>query len=267
VLAPPSIPPVLPPTPGGAAARAAAGPSGAAAPGPTRRARPTNRPTRRPAQPERQDAGQAGILGVLASLRGTATETLFADHSALDDEGAEILDGLQGTTLASAAGMGGMGITGTGAGGPGGNGLIGLGTIGTIGTCKDCVATGDRLAGLGRRTLARLPEVSSGTTIVRGSLDKEIVRRVVRRHIKEVKYCYERELVRHPALLGRVVTQFAILPTGRVATALLASSTVGNVEVESCVLAAVRRWEFPVPLGGGVVMVTYPFMLTPAGAP
>ena len=28
---------------------------------------------------------------------------------------------------------------------------------------------------------------------------------------------------------------------------------------------AVRRWEFPKPLGGGIVIVSYPFVLTPAG--
>jgi hypothetical protein len=29
---------------------------------------------------------------------------------------------------------------------------------------------------------------------------------------------------------------------------------------------AVRRWEFPKPMGGGIVMLSYPFVLTRAGA-
>jgi TonB family protein len=261
----PTIPEVIPPTPGGAAApAAAAGPTGAATPGPTRR---VPRPVRHLARPEPEDPRRAGILGVFEAVPGTAAGTAFSTHSALDDAGASALEGLQGTTLASAAGTSALGSTGTGAGGPGDTGLIGLGTIDTIGKCADCVAAGDRLAVLGKRRLAKLPEVTSGLVTTRGSLDKEIIRRVVRRHLTEVKYCYERELVRLPALAGRVVTEFAILPTGRVATALLASSTVGNLAVESCVLAAVRRWEFPAPVGGGAVMVTYPFVLTPAGAP
>ena len=39
-----------------------------------------------------------------------------------------------------------------------------------------------------------------------------------------------------------------------------------NVRVENCTVQAVRRWEFPKPLGGGIVIVSYPFVLTPAGS-
>jgi hypothetical protein len=40
---------------------------------------------------------------------------------------------------------------------------------------------------------------------------------------------------------------------------------MGNARVENCIVQAVRRWEFPKPLGGGIVIVSYPFVLTPAG--
>jgi len=45
----------------------------------------------------------------------------------------------------------------------------------------------------------------------------------------------------------------------------VASSTMGNSQVEDCIAKAVRRWTFPSPEGGGVVIVTYPFVLAPAG--
>ena len=35
-------------------------------------------------------------------------------------------------------------------------------------------------------------------------VDKEIIRRVIRRHMNEVKFCYERELQRNPTLRGAV---------------------------------------------------------------
>jgi TonB family protein len=100
---------------------------------------------------------------------------------------------------------------------------------------------------------------------VTGSLDREIVRRTIRRHINEVKFCYEQELVAHRDLGGRVTVHFTIAGTGQVLAAVLQSSTLGNPRVESCMVQAVRRWEFPRPVGGGLVMVSYPFMLTPAG--
>ena len=98
-----------------------------------------------------------------------------------------------------------------------------------------------------------------------GSLDKEIIRRIIRRHINEVKYCYEQELTKKPDLGGRIMVQFTIAASGQVIASVLQNSTMGNARVENCTVQAVRRWEFPKPLGGGIVIVSYPFVLTPAG--
>ena len=99
----------------------------------------------------------------------------------------------------------------------------------------------------------------------RGSLDKEIIRRIIRGHINEVKDCYERALAKDPALFGRVMVQFTIAASGDVIASVLQSSTIGDESVESCTVAAVRRWQFPKPIGGGIVIVSYPFVFTPQG--
>jgi TonB family protein len=95
-----------------------------------------------------------------------------------------------------------------------------------------------------------------------GSLDKEVIRGVIRRHIAEVRSCYERELVKDSSLAGRISVQFTIAFTGDVLESLLQSSTMGNPRVEECVVRAVRQWKFPKPQGGGVVIVSYPFNFT-----
>ena len=79
-----------------------------------------------------------------------------------------------------------------------------------------------------------------------------------------MKYCYEQELTRRPDLGGRITVQFTIAASGQVMATQLLNSTVGNERVESCTVQAVRRWEFPKPLGGGIATVSYPFVLTPA---
>jgi TonB family protein len=112
---------------------------------------------------------------------------------------------------------------------------------------------------------ARVPKIIPTTATVRGNLDKEIIRRIVRTHLNEIRFCYEQSLVRHPSLSGRVVVQFTIAPTGRVMTAVLQSSTIGEPALNSCVVEATRRWEYPRPDGGGLAIVSYPFQLTPAG--
>src|SRR5258706_10698438 len=50
----------------------------------------------------------------------------------------------------------------------------------------------------------------------RGSLDKEVIRRVIRTHLDDVKACYEARLAEKPELAGRVMMQFTISGTGDV---------------------------------------------------
>jgi TonB family protein len=114
---------------------------------------------------------------------------------------------------------------------------------------------------------ARAPEVIAGMCYVRGSLDKEIIRRIIRRHINEVRYCYEQELTKQHTLQGRVTLRLTIAPSGRVAASEVSQSTLGNDPAESCIAAAARGWQFPAPEGGGPVEVTYPFVLVPAARP
>ena len=92
---------------------------------------------------------------------------------------------------------------------------------------------------------------------------REIIRRIVRRHIDEVKWCYGQELSRLPRLTGQIDVRFSIGASGEVVASTLQRSTMGNERVESCLVEAVRRWPFPKPLGGGIVHHSYPFVLTP----
>jgi TonB family protein len=218
-----------------------------------------------------EEARTAGIIGTLASMQGSfnsPTSPYGADF-ALGNDPSSALGAMTGTDIGQNFGFGGLGLRGTGRGGGGlGQGTIGMGNFGTIGR------GGGRGAGEGgygrgvggfRGRSAGVPQVRSGGAEVRGSLSKEVIRRVVRRHINEVKFCYEQQLNARPDLQGRVTTRFVISPTGSVQSAMVASSSLRNEAVESCIVRAVRRWTFPAPDGGGVVVVNYPFLLDAAG--
>ena len=97
---------------------------------------------------------------------------------------------------------------------------------------------------------------------IRGSLDKEVIRRVIRKHINPVKICYERKLVVQPGLEGRVNVQFVIDADGTVPVSGVSSSTLNDPSVEDCIGEAICSWEFPKPTGGGIVIVSYPFNFT-----
>ena len=109
------------------------------------------------------------------------------------------------------------------------------------------------------------PEVLPGIVTAQGALDKDIIRRIVRRHLNEVKYCYDQALVRQPKLDGRVVVKFTISGTGQVLASFVQSTTLGSPAVEMCVANAIKRWEFPAPRQGGLAIVSYPFTFSPAG--
>lgn len=112
-------------------------------------------------------------------------------------------------------------------------------------------------------TNTAMGQVASGDTQVRGGLPREVIRRVIRQHINEARYCYESVLVNQPDLTGRVTVRFVISPTGAVQTAQTQSETIQDPSVGRCLVNAVRRWRFPQPNGGGIVIVTYPFVFRP----
>ncbi|MBL4686077.1 MAG: TonB family protein [Nannocystaceae bacterium] len=97
---------------------------------------------------------------------------------------------------------------------------------------------------------------------VTGVLDKHVIRRIVRAHIAEVRYCYNEGLSTQPELQGRVSVQFTIASSGTVEDASIASTTFDNAEVVECIAGAVKRWQFPRSEGESTV-VTYPFVFNP----
>jgi hypothetical protein len=130
---------------------------------------------------------------------------------------------------------------------------------------KDIFALAERA---GAKNVGILTEPQDGPPALatderRGSLDKSVIRRTVRDHLGEVRDCYERYRNDEPGPSGRLVVQFTISETGAVVASKLGDSTVGAPSIENCVVRAVRGWTFPRP-AGGVVLVSYPFELTPA---
>ncbi len=218
----------------------------------------------------REMARNAGVLGTLRAMSGAfnSPTSPFGRDTALGNDPMSALGALMGDQPGENFGFGGLGLRGTGRGGGGtGEGTIGLGNLGTIGHGG---GGGDgngygRGAGGFRGRAARVPMVRAGRANVRGSLSREVIRRVVRRHNNEVKFCYEQELNSRPDLEGRVTVRFIISPTGAVQTAMVQGSTLGNRRVEQCIASAVQRWTFPAPDGGGIVIVNYPFMLQSSG--
>lgn len=193
-------------------------------------------------------ARSAGILGVMSSESGHFLASPYGGAFATGDD-EDVWGGLTGSEVGEAFGVGGLGLVGTGRGGGGtGEGSIGLGNTGLIGK------------GSGGK---KVPRVRQAKATVKGSLDKDIIRRIVRAHINEVRHCYNKGLTKDPALKGKVTVDFTIGSTGKVTASSVSSTTLSDKAVGTCIAAAAKRWKFPSPTGGGVVVVKYPFSLEP----
>jgi TonB family protein len=196
----------------------------------------------------------------VSSMFGSASESVGSDAI-------HALGNMQGASKGDAKGFGGLGLSGAGRGGGGGMSEEGLG-IGRVGTAgrggggRGGKGYGEGAADMGDKGKAQ-PQVVPQRPDVTGSLDKEIIRRVVRQHRREIKFCYEQELQRNPELSGQVKVKFTISPSGDVVSAIVTESTLANRKVEQCMQGKIRRWNFPAPKGGGIVEVNYPFNFSP----
>ena len=153
-------------------------------------------------------------------------------------------------------GLGGLGSRGST------GGLGGLGTQGRIPDGTSGYGTGGGHFG---RTGGE-SQAAVGDPIILGALDKAAIDGVIRRHLAQIRYCYQRELTKDPELAGKVVVKFVISADGTVRQASVKSSTMDNASVEQCVAARIERMVFPEVQGGGIVIVAYPFVFKSASA-
>ncbi|MHB8878549.1 MAG: adventurous gliding motility protein GltG [Myxococcaceae bacterium] len=194
---------------------------------------------------------------------GGGISTIFG-HNGLGGELKSAMGNMFGAAPGDAQGFGGLGLRGSGAGGGGVGDTIGIGGIGTKGRGGGTGTYGTGVGVLGGKKGVDIG-ITSSEPMVMGSLDKELIRQVIKRNVNQIRYCYESQLTRFPKLNGKVAVKFVISASGSVASSSVAQSTANNAELETCVAGRVRTWQFPKPKGGGVVIVTYPFLFKQSG--
>ncbi len=133
----------------------------------------------------------------------------------------------------------------------------GLGTAGKGGGTTGYKGTGSlSLGNTGSAEVGILDE----ETEVAGGLDKEVIARVIKSQLGQIRYCYERQLSANPDLYGKILVKFTIGATGSVVAQSIGTTSLNNAMVEGCILRRIAGWKFPTPKGGTNVLVTYPFL-------
>jgi pSer/pThr/pTyr-binding forkhead associated (FHA) protein len=208
---------------------------------------------------------RTGLLGVLGRGGGGLSTVFGSGGLGGDLRGA--VGNMFGPVVGDSQGLGGLGIRGSGSGGGGQGETIGIGAVGTKGRGGGLGSYGTGVGGLGSKS-DRDVNISTGTAVVMGSVDKELIRKVIQDHAAQIRYCYEQQLAVNPRLQGKVSIKWVINGDGSASSAQVdrAGTTLEDQKVHDCMMARITSWQFPKPKGGGIAVITYPWILRSAGA-
>jgi hypothetical protein len=193
---------------------------------------PPTPPTAADAREDREQSN-AALLSALAAESEAFADVLGATTLDSADVSGTLV-GVPSSQGTGVGGLGGMGTRGTGAGG--GGTLSGLGS--GRGFSGPTTPDGPRA------------ELALTTPTVRGGLDPDTVLRVLKRHAGSLRYCYQRQLQVNPQLAGTLDVTLTLGAQGEVADVKSTGGTLQSPEVESCVLARLRRVAFDKPTSG-----------------
>ncbi len=101
-------------------------------------------------------------------------------------------------------------------------------------------------------------------TVVLGSMDPDVIRRILLDHLPQFRYCYQKELERTGAdTSGTVKLDFTIGASGHVTQAGIEGASALPTDVKKCVVQVLKGINFPEPMGGGTVGVKQPMNFYP----
>ena len=137
----------------------------------------------------------------------------------------------------------------------------GIGSIGGKSPAKKGTAVG-----LGSR-VKRTSDIKLGPVKLNknGTFDRNQIKKVIRRNMASLRWCYEKTLKRDPKLQGKLVISFEISPTGLVRDAKITRSTAKDTQFESCIMSRIGRLRFPASKDGAAQKVSFPFVFKPIG--
>ena len=101
-------------------------------------------------------------------------------------------------------------------------------------------------------------------TVVLGGMDPDVIRRILKEHIPQFRYCYQKELdrVKNP-MSGVLKLNFIIGSSGHVTKAGVSARTALPIRLKGCVVNVLKGIKFPASLGGGISEVNQPINFYP----
>jgi hypothetical protein len=112
--------------------------------------------------------------------------------------------------------------------------------------------------GLSGKTKATTAYIEANTKIL-GAMDPELIRKMMREHIPDFRFCYQRELLINPSVAGVFDLKFQINSSGRGnRISIRNNGKAFSSNAKNCIKRVVSLINFPRPKGGGSVDVKQP---------
>jgi pSer/pThr/pTyr-binding forkhead associated (FHA) protein/outer membrane biosynthesis protein TonB len=131
--------------------------------------------------------------------------------------------------------------------------------VGTLG--KDFNGQYDRSTGSkGMASKSGVDTAHMGSkTVLLGSMDPELLRKILREYLPQFRHCYQKELERNEAAKGVVDLNFRISANGKVSNIKVSGKKARiTSQGAGCMAGVLNLIKFPKPKGGGVVDVRQP---------
>ena len=156
--------------------------------------------------------------------------------------------------LPSGGGLAAIGNTGRG------ESTYGIGGIKTKGRGDGGGIKGFGQGSLGGKLNVRVDVSGGDGESFEGVIDKEAIRRVVKRNVKQLRTCYERLAQKDPNASGRVDLNWTIQSDGRVGSVKVIKSQIKDKRTLDCMKLRLAAWRFPDPPEGVIGDINYPFV-------
>ena len=138
------------------------------------------------------------------------------------------------------------------------------GGVGSLsGAAAGKLDTGQGLEGISNKQVTYTAGIPY-KTVVLGGMDPDVIRRILKEHIPQFRYCYQKELDKSKAPMSGVLKlNFVIGSSGHVSKAGVSAKSPLPVKLKGCVVNVLKGIKFPSPLGGGVAEVNQPINFYP----
>ena len=138
------------------------------------------------------------------------------------------------------------------------------GNVGSLaGAASGKLDTGQGLDGISNKEVTYTAGIPY-KTVVLGGMDPDIIRKILKEHIPQFRYCYQKELDRAKKPMNGVLKlSFVIGSSGHVTKAGVSAKSPLPLKLKGCVVNVLKGIKFPSPLGGGVAEVNQPINFYP----